>query len=61
MHQHRIIEDTVYFGAGSNDTSGSGNDGVSAVFDVRLAGAAAGAAPVLSGSATLLTHANFPP
>lgn len=60
MHQHRILEDTVYFGAGSNDTSGSGNDGASAVFDVRLAGAAAGAAPVLSGSATLLTHVNFP-
>lgn len=59
-HQHRIIEDTVYFWFAANDTSGSGADGASPVYDVRLAGAAAGAIPVLSGSATLLTHANFP-
>lgn len=60
MHQHKILEDTVYFGIGSNDTSGSGDAGASPLFDVRLAGAAAGAIPVLSGSGTLLTHANFP-
>ena len=60
IHQHATIADTVYFWFGSNDTSGSGADGASPVFDVRLAGAAAGAIPVLSGSATLLTHANFP-
>jgi hypothetical protein len=60
MHQHRILEDTVYFWFGSNDTSGSGDDGAGPVWDVRLAGAAAGAIPVLSGAATLLTHANYP-
>jgi hypothetical protein len=60
MHQHRIIEDTIYFWFASNNTSGSGSDGATPVYDVRLAGAAAGAAPVLSGSGTLLTHANYP-
>lgn len=60
MHQHRTVEDTVYFWFAANDTSGSGGDGASPVYDVRLAGAAAGAAPVLSGSATLLTHAGYP-
>jgi hypothetical protein len=54
------IEDTVYFWFASNDTSGSGNDGAGAAADVRLAGAAAGAAPILSPSPTLLSHANFP-
>ena len=59
--QYRTLEDTVYFGIASNDTSGSGDDGADAVYDVRLAGAAADAIPTLSGSATLLTHANYPP
>lgn len=58
--EHATLNDTVYFYFASNDTSGSGGDGATPVYDVRLAGAAAGAAPVLSGSATLLTHANFP-
>ena len=58
--QNRTLEDTVYFWIGANDTSGSGNDGASAVYDVRLAGAAADAIPTLSGSATLLSHANYP-
>src|SRR5690606_25140274 len=44
----------------ANDTAGSGDDGASAVFDVRLGGAAADAAPVYSGNATLLSHANYP-
>ena len=60
MHQYATLEDTVYLWFGANDTSGSGNDGATAVYDVRLAGAAAGAAPVLSGSATLLSHTNYP-
>jgi len=58
-HQHATIGDTVYFWFASNDTSGSGNDGASAVFDVREAGAASNAAPLLSGSATLLSHADY--
>ena len=60
-HQNAAIEDTIFLFFGSNNTSGSGDDGASPVFDVRLAGAAAGAIPVHSGSATLLTHANYPP
>ena len=58
-HQHATLEDTVYVWFGSNKTDGDGDDGASPVFDVRLAGAAAGAAPVLSGSATLLSHGDY--
>ena len=61
IHQHATIADTVYFWFGSNDTSGSGDDGAAEAADVRLAGAAAGAIPVLSPVPTLLTHANYPP
>lgn len=60
MHQHKTLEDTVYLWVGANDTSGSGADGASPLYDVRLGGAAANAIPTLSGSATLLTHANYP-
>ncbi len=59
-HQHATLEDTVYFWFASNDTSGSGDDGASALFDVREAGAAASAAPLLSGTPDLLSHANYP-
>ncbi len=60
-HQHRTLEDTVYFWFGSNDTSGSGNDGASAGVEVRLAGAGAGDA-AMGGSHTvaLLSHGDFP-
>ncbi len=61
IHQHATIEDTVYFWFGANNTSGSGADGATPVYDVRLAGGAAGLAPVVSGAATLLTHGDFPP
>lgn len=61
MHQHAILDDTVYFWFGSNDTSGSGDDGASPLADVRLAGAAAGAIPTLSPTPTLLSHANYSP
>ena len=59
-HQHATLEDTVYFWFAANDTSGSGGDGTTPLFDVREAGEAAGAAPLLSGTPTLLTHANYP-
>ena len=59
-HQHANIGDTVYFWFAANDTSGSGGDGATPLYDVREAGAAAGAAPLLSGTPTLLTHANYP-
>ena len=60
MLQYATLADTVYFHFGANDTAGSGADGATPVYDVRLAGAAADAAPVLSGNATLLSHANYP-
>ena len=43
IHQHAAIGDTLYFWAGSNNTSGSGADGTSPVYDVREAGASADA------------------
>ncbi len=61
IHQHATIEDTVYFWFGANDTSGSGADGATPVYNVRLAGGAADLAPVVSAAATLLTHGDFPP
>jgi len=60
-HQYATLEDTLYFGFVSNDTSGSAADGTTPLFDVRLGGAAASAIPVLSGTPDLLTHANYGP
>ena len=54
------LNDTVYFWFGANDTSGSGGDGATPLADVRLAGAAASAAPVLSPTPVLLTDAGYP-
>jgi len=59
-HQTATVDDTVYFYFASNDTSGSGGDGASPLYDVREAGAAADAIPLLSGTPSLLTHANYP-
>lgn len=59
MHKTRNLGSTVYFWFAANDTSGSGADGETPQCDVRLAGAAADAAPVLSPTPTLLTHANY--
>lgn len=59
-HQHATLGDTVYFAFAANDTSGSANDGASALADVRLGGAAASAAPVHSPTPTLLTDTGYP-
>jgi len=59
MHQYATLEDTIYFGFAANLTTGAAGDGATPLYDVRLGGAAAGAAPVLSGTPTLLTHANY--
>jgi len=59
-HRLATLGDTVYLWFAANDTNGSGNDGATPVYDVRLGGAAANAAPVLSGAASLLSHANYP-
>ncbi len=58
--QYGELGDTLYFHFAANDTAGSAGDGASAASDVRLCGAAAGAAPVHSPSPTLLSHANYP-
>ena len=60
MHKHAELAETVYFWFGANDTSGSGGDGASPAADVRLAGAAADAAPVLSPTPPLLRGAGYP-
>lgn len=59
MHQYATLEQTVYFGFASNLTSGAAGDGATPLFDVRLGGGAASDAPILSGTPTLLTHANY--
>jgi hypothetical protein len=60
MKQYATVDDTVYFWFAGNDTSGSGGDGASPAADVRLAGAAANAAPVYSPTPSLLSHVNYP-
>ena len=60
MKQYGALDDTIYFWFAGNDTSGSGGDGASPTADVRLAGAAADAAPVYSPTPVLLSHVNYP-
>ena len=60
MKQYAALDDTVYFWFAANDTKGSGGDGASPAADVRLAGAAADAAPVYGPTPVLLSHANYP-
>ena len=60
MKQYAAIDDTVYFWFAGNDTSGSGGDGASPAADIRLAGAAADAAPVYSPTPVLLSNAGYP-
>lgn len=54
------LGDTVYLAFASNSTSGSGNDGATAVAYVREQGTAAAAAPITTAAGTLLSHATFP-
>jgi hypothetical protein len=60
MMQYAEIGDDVYFWFAANTTAGTAGDGETPLFDVRLAGAAANAAPTASGTPTLLTHADYP-
>ena len=60
MKQYVALDDTVYFWFAANDTSGSGGDGATPATDIRLAGAAADAAPVYSPTPVLLSHVNYP-
>lgn len=59
MHQYATLEDTVYFGFAANLVTGAAGDGATPTFAVRLAGASASAAPVLTGTPTLLTNAGY--
>lgn len=61
MSQYKEAEigDTVYFWFAANATTGAAGDGATPLYDVRLAGGAAGDAPTASGTPTLLTHANY--
>lgn len=58
-HFYGKLDDVFYFHFAANDTSGSGDDGASPLADVRLGGAAQGAAPVHSPTPILLTNAGF--
>ncbi len=60
MKQYATLNDTIYFWFAANDTAGSGGDGASPASDVRLAGAATDAAPILSPTPVLLSHVNYP-
>jgi hypothetical protein len=60
MRQTITLDDVVYFHFGVNDTAGSGADGSTPEFFVRLAGDTASAAPIEDGTPTLITHANYP-
>lgn len=59
QYKYAEIGDTVYFWFAANETDGDAGDGADPIYDVRLAGAAANAAPTASGTATLLSHANY--
>jgi hypothetical protein len=59
QYKYAEIADTVYFWFAANDVDGNAGDGATPLYDVRLAGAAANAAPVASGTPTLLSHANY--
>ena len=59
QYKDAALGDTLYFWFAVNGYTGTAEDGTTPLFDVRLAGAAAGAAPVLSGTPTLLTHADY--
>ena len=59
QYKYAEIADTVYFWFAANATTGAAGDGATPLYDVRLAGAAANAAPVASGTPTLLSHADY--
>lgn len=60
MKQYGTLDDDFYLWFAANDTSGSGGDGATPASHVRLAGAAANAAPVYSPAPVLLSHVSYP-
>ena len=61
MFQYAEVGDTVYFWFATHNTSGSAADATTPLCDVREAGAASSAAPVLSPTPALLSHASYGP
>lgn len=59
QYKYAEIADMVYFWFAANDVTGAASDGATPLYDVRLAGAAANAAPVASGTPTLLSHTDY--
>ena len=59
QYKYAEIADTVYFWFAANLTTGAAGDGATPLYDVRLAGAAANAAPTASGTPALLSHADY--
>lgn len=57
--QYKTLEDTAYFWFAANLTTGTAGDGASPTFAVRKAGASSSAAPTLTGTPTLLSHASY--
>lgn len=57
--KYAALGDTVYFWFAANLTTGSAGDGATPTFAVRKAGAASNAAPTLTGTPTLLSHASY--
>ncbi|MFO0919691.1 MAG: hypothetical protein U0872_15440 [Planctomycetaceae bacterium] len=57
--KYAALGDTVYFWFASNLTTGSAGDGATPTFSVRKAGASSSAAPTLTGTPTLLSHASY--
>jgi len=61
MSQYKdvAVGSVVYFWFAANTTAGAAGDGATPTYVVRLAGAAANAAKVASGTPTLLSHADY--
>ena len=57
--KYAALGDTVYFWFAANLTTGSAGDGATPTFAVRKAGASSSAAPTLTGTPTLLSHASY--
>lgn len=59
MIHYATLGDTVYLHFAANDTTGAAADGTSPTFAVRQCGDASSAAPIHTGTPTLLTHATY--
>lgn len=58
--QYKVLGSTFYMYFAVNDGAGDAADGSTPLYYVRKGGASSSAAPVYSGTPTLLTHASYP-